>query len=134
MPLIKKKHFYIPLTQLPPIAPNLKNIFKFHENICPKLGKNASNYKKCPQLKKHFQIPLTHLPPIIKKCPQLQKLPRIKNIFKFHICPQFFFNYHLKKKLPPFLSNLSIPNGIEKGIIWTPAHRRSLNFYFKKIL
>jgi len=29
------------------------------------------------------------------------------------ICP------HLKN-LPPFLSNLSIPNGIEKGIIWTP--------------
>jgi len=40
--------------------------------------------------------------------------------------PPIFFNYHIKKicpqlkNLPPFLSNSSIPNGFEKGIILTP--------------
>ena len=92
--------------------------------------------KKCPQLKFFFQIPLTHLP----QCPQFWKknAPRwnffsnstntfaqLPPIF-FKNAPNFFFNYHIKKicpqlnNLPPFLSNSSIPNGIEKGIILTP--------------
>ena len=28
--------------------------------------------------------------------------------------------------LPPFLSNLSIPNAIEKGIMWTPAFKAKI--------
>jgi len=41
--------------------------------------------------------------------------------------PIFFFKLSFQKilppikNLPPFLSNLSIPNGIEKGIILTPG-------------
>jgi len=36
--------------------------------------------------------------------------------------PPIFLKLSFKKNLYPFLSNLSIPNGIEKEIIWTPAH------------
>jgi len=50
MPPIKK-HFQIPLTHLPPIAPNYT--------------------KKCPQLNFFLQIPLIHLPPFAPNCPQL---------------------------------------------------------------
>jgi len=62
----------------------------------------APNYKKCPQLEKTFLNSINTFAPNLKKC------------------PRFFLNYHLKKNLPPlknlppFLSNLSIPNGIEK--------------------
>jgi len=58
MPPIKKTHFQISFTYLPPIAPN---------------------WKKYSQLKKkYFQIPPTHLPPIILKLsPKFFNLPTI---------------------------------------------------------
>jgi len=85
------------------------------------LKKNAPNLKKkYPQLKLFFQIPLTRLP----HCPQFEKnAPNLKKN-----APNFFLNYHFKKICPqlknlaPFHSNLSIPNGIEKGIILTPEY------------
>ena len=53
-----KKHFQIPLTHLPPFAPNLKKVplikIKFqipltHLNpFAPNNKKNTPNYKKCP--------------------------------------------------------------------------------------
>ena len=53
-----------------------------------------------------------------------------------------FFKLKFKKDFPPFPSNLSIPNGIEKEIIWTPAlylcmkkkfTKNPLNFYLLKV-
>ena len=52
-----KKHFYIPITHLPPIAPNLK---------------------KMPPIKIKFQIPLTHLQPF---APNYKEMPPIKKTF-----------------------------------------------------
>ena len=60
------------------------------------------------------------MPPLVKKCPQLKT----------------FFQIPLTH-LPPFLSNLSIPYGIEKGIKWTPEIEaysgfipKGLHFFF----
>ena len=46
-------------------------------------------------------------------------MPPILTYHLKKICPQL-------KNFPPFLSNLSIPNGIEKGIILTPDFNSSL--------
>jgi len=52
--------------------------------------------------------------------PPTLNAPNIKNApFPLAFAPKkfnvkIFLNYHFFKKLPPFLTNLSIPNGIEK--------------------
>ena len=65
MPQIKK-HFQIPLTQLPPIDPNLKKCPQLNKTFSNSTNTFAPNYKKMPPIKKYLSNSTNTFAPNLK--------------------------------------------------------------------